>query len=78
MLAAAPQRVIAGGGAMQRPGLLERVRGRLPELLAGYPPGPRIARRPRYLVAPELGDEAGVLGAIALVRAQLIGAAPRP
>jgi fructokinase len=67
VLIAAPQRVIAGGGVMQRRGLLERVRGRLPELLAGYPPGSRIAADPDYLVAPALGDEAGVLGAIALV-----------
>jgi fructokinase len=67
VLVAAPQRVIAGGGVLQRPGLLERVRARLPELLADYPPGPRIAADHRYLVAPALGDEAGVLGAIALV-----------
>jgi fructokinase len=64
---AAPQRVIAGGGVMERQGLLERVRGRLPELLGDYPPGPRIAADPDYLVAPALGDDAGVLGAIALV-----------
>jgi fructokinase len=67
VLVAAPQRVIAGGGVLDRPGLLERVRGRLPELLGGYPPGPRIAADPGYLVKPALGDEAGVLGAIALV-----------
>jgi fructokinase len=67
VLIAAPRRVIAGGGVMQRRGLLERVRGRLPELLADYPPGPRIAADPGYLATPALGDEAGVLGAIALV-----------
>jgi fructokinase len=67
VLIASPQRVILGGGVIQRPGLLGRVRARLPELLAGYPPGPRIAADPGYLVAPALGDEAGVLGAIALV-----------
>jgi len=67
VLIAAPQRVIAGGGVIRRAGLLERVRARLPELLAGYPPGPRIAADPGYVVAPALGDEAGVLGAIALV-----------
>ena len=67
VLVAAPDRVIAGGGVLQRPGLLERVRVRLLELLAGYPPGPRIAGDPSYLMAPALGDEAGALGAIALV-----------
>jgi fructokinase len=67
VLIASPQRVILGGGVIQRPGLLGRVRARLPELLAGYPPGPRIAADAGYLVAPALGDEAGVMGAIALV-----------
>jgi len=67
VLIASPQRVIAGGGVIGRAGLLERVRVRLPELLAGYPPGPRIAADSGYVVAPALGDDAGVLGAIALV-----------
>ena len=67
VLIASPQRVIAGGGVLERAGLLERIRARLPELLAGYPPGKRIAADPGYLVAPALGDRAGVLGAIALV-----------
>jgi fructokinase len=67
VLVASPQRVIAGGGVILRAGLLERVRARLPELLAEYPPGPRIAADPGYVVEPALGDEAGVLGAIALV-----------
>jgi fructokinase len=66
-LIASPQRVIVGGGVIGQAGLLQRVRARLLELLAGYPPGPRIAADPDYLVAPTLGDEAGVLGAIALV-----------
>ena len=67
VLIASPRRMIVGGGVIQRPGLLERVRVRLPELFADYPPGPRIAADPNYLVAPALGDEAGVLGALALV-----------
>jgi fructokinase len=67
VLVAAPQRVIAGGGVLQRPGLLPRVRDRLLDGLAGYPPAQRIAADPGYLVAPALGDEAGVLGAISLV-----------
>jgi fructokinase len=67
VLVASPLRVIAGGGVVGRAGLLDRVRTRLPELLDGYPPGPQIAADPGYLVEPALGDEAGVLGAIALV-----------
>lgn len=67
VLVAAPRRVVVGGGVMSRSGLIERVRVRLTELLGDYPPGPRIAADPGYLAAPALGDDAGVLGAIALV-----------
>ncbi len=62
-----PERVIVGGGVVERAGLLDRVRAWLPELVAGYLQTPLLgAQIDRYLVAPELGDDAGVLGAIAL------------
>ncbi len=64
-----PERVIVGGGVMERRGLLEAVRGRLRELAAGYLETPLLAGEvDRYLVTPELGDDAGVLGAIALAQ----------
>jgi fructokinase len=67
VLVASPQRVIAGGGVMQQPGLLPRVRVRLRELVAGYLDTPYLgADIDDYVVPPELGDRAGVLGAIAL------------
>jgi fructokinase len=66
---ASPRRVIAGGGVLDRPGLLPLVRERLRELVAGYLPTPWLSKRiDEYLVPPELGDRAGVLGAIALAR----------
>jgi fructokinase len=58
----APQRVILGGGVLQEPTLLPLVRARVTALLAGYVAAPD-------LVPPELGDRAGVLGAIALALA---------
>ena len=62
-----PQRVIVGGGVMARPGLLAAVRERLRALVGGYLQTPLLAERiDEYLVAPGLGDRAGVLGAIAL------------
>jgi fructokinase len=74
VLVASPERVIVGGGVMERAGLLGRVGRRLRELLAGYLPTPLLGERiDSYLVAPELGDRAGVLGAIALAR-DLLGA----
>jgi fructokinase len=67
VMIASPERVVLGGGVMQRTGLLERVRERLRELVAGYLETPLLDDEiDTYLVAPELGDAAGVLGAIAL------------
>jgi fructokinase len=67
VLVFSPERVIVGGGVMERAGLLDRVRVRLRELVAGYLQTPMLAGRiGEYLVPPALGDRAGVLGAIAL------------
>jgi fructokinase len=64
-----PQRIVVGGGVAARPGLLARVARRLQELLAGYiPAAPLETDIEDYLVAPALGDRAGVLGAIELAR----------
>ncbi len=62
-----PQRVIAGGGVLERPGLLGDVRTRLRTLVGGYLQTPLLGERiDEYVVPPALGDRAGVLGAIAL------------
>jgi fructokinase len=62
-----PHRIIMGGGVMNQARLLPLIHPRLQHWLGGY-----IDRREilidvdRYVVAPELGDHAGVLGALAL------------
>jgi fructokinase len=56
-----PQRIVIGGGVAHQPQLLPLVRRRLEDLLAGYVAVPE-------LVAPRLGDRAGVVGAIELAR----------
>jgi fructokinase len=61
-----PQRIVIGGGVMKEAGLLELVRNRLPELAAAYIAAPEV-------VAPALGDRAGVLGALELARLALVG-----
>jgi fructokinase len=67
-----PERIILGGGVMHTPGLLEAVRSATTRKLAGYLEDPRVsAGVDEYVVPPGLGDEAGILGAIAL--AQRIG-----
>jgi fructokinase len=64
-----PERVVAGGGVLERPGLLAAVRARLVALNAGYLETPLLGDEvERYVVAPALGDRAGVLGAIALAQ----------
>ena len=64
-----PHRIVAGGGVLQRSAVLPEVRRRLPELLAGYLNHPLLgARIDKFIVPPALGDDAGVLGAIALAR----------
>jgi fructokinase len=65
----APQRIILGGGVMQKDGLLERVRGELSRELAGYRASPTIADDlGHYVVAPSLGQDAGLIGAIAVAQ----------
>lgn len=67
VLAAAPRRIAIGGGVPGRqPHLLERIEARLVESLNGYVELP-LAKG--YVCAPDLGDDAGPMGAIALAMA---------
>jgi fructokinase len=62
-----PQRIIIGGGVMQRPQLLPLVRVKVHASLGGYVQAEAIVNDiDAYVVAPALGARAGVLGAIAL------------
>ncbi len=62
-----PQRIIMGGGVMDVPGLIEKVRARTIDYLNGYVQHPAIMEQiDAYIVHPGLGNKAGVLGAIAL------------
>ena len=62
-----PQRVVLGGGVMKQPRLLPLVRRQVSDLLAGYISAPELGGDlGDYLVAPALGDRAGVLGSLAL------------
>jgi fructokinase len=64
-----PQRIIIGGGVMQQPQLFPLVRRRVQELLNNYLPVPAILDHiDDYIVPPGLGDQAGVLGAMALAQ----------
>jgi fructokinase len=67
-----PQRIVMGGGVMTQPRLLSLIRPQVRRWLGGYINRSEIQNGiDRYIVAPELGDRAGVLGGLVLA----IGAA---
>ncbi|WP_376791950.1 ROK family protein [Thermoflexus sp.] len=62
-----PERIILGGGVMQNRSLFPRIRWWVKELLKGYLPAPVLrGDLDDYIVPPALGDQAGLLGALAL------------
>jgi fructokinase len=64
-----PQKVILGGGVMKQKKLLPLIHRRVKTLLNNYIQAPEIKHNiEKYIVLPELGDSAGVLGAIALAQ----------
>ena len=67
-----PERLIFGGGVSKAPGLIEALRRRTEERLAGYVAHPALdPGLERYLTTPALGDDAGIRGAIELGRRML-------
>jgi fructokinase len=64
-----PQRIIIGGGLMKNPSLMSTVRQKVLENLNGYIRSVAITKDiDRYIGAPELGDLAGVIGALELAK----------
>lgn len=67
-----PDRLIFGGGVMKAPGLIEAVRHETERRLGNYIRHPRLSPGlADYIVPPELGDDAGITGAIELGRRAL-------
>lgn len=67
-----PQRIILGGGLMQQHALFPMIRQAVAQLLNGYIPKPQVHEEVnRYIVPPQLGGHAGVLGAILLAENML-------
>ena len=70
--ALAPQRLILGGGVMQQAQLFPRLRQTVQQLLNDYIPVSALQEDiATYIVPPLLGDQAGVLGAMALAQQAL-------
>lgn len=67
-----PDRLIFGGGVMQAAGVLDSLRQQTRAIVAGYLPE-WDADLSERIVAPELGHDAGIIGAIELGRCKLTG-----
>jgi fructokinase len=79
ILVLAPRRIVVGGGVSQNGHLLRRVRRRLPRVLNGYVGRPEVdAGVEGYVVAPRFGQEAGLIGALALAETALAAPPPGP
>jgi fructokinase len=62
-----PQRIVLGGGVLQHPGLLDKIRLQVSQLLNGYVQSTWLVDCiDQYIARPALGNRAGVLGAVAL------------
>lgn len=62
-----PERIVLGGGVMHRSGLLSKVRNAVRSMLGGYVRPDLVERSiDTLIVPPTLGDQAGILGAMAL------------
>ncbi|ADG06112.1 ROK family protein [Kyrpidia tusciae] len=62
-----PQRILLGGGVMQRADLFPRIRQKVSEMLHGYIQRPEIVTKiDDYIVPPGLGTQSGLCGGLAL------------
>jgi fructokinase len=66
LMIAPPQKIILGGGVMHQAHLFPLVREHLTDLLQGYLSYPELADMDDFIVPPALGDNAGLLGCVAL------------
>jgi fructokinase len=68
VLAAAPRRIVIGGGVAKTPGLHERAHAAMLRSLNGYGLYPGV-EGPDFVVQPALGDDAGLAGALLMAGA---------
>lgn len=69
ILTLSPQRIVLGGGVMQRRHLFPLIRQKVKGLLCGYVASPVFAGDlAEYILPPALGDRSGVLGALAMAK----------
>ncbi|WP_280521357.1 ROK family protein [Paenibacillus mangrovi] len=72
ILILSPQKIVMGGGVMKQQQLFPLIHTKLQELLSGYVQLPAISEHiADYIVSPQLGDNAGLCGALALAKKAL-------
>lgn len=72
VLILSPQKIIMGGGVMKQEQLFPEIRQKLKSLLGGYVQHSSIIDHiDQYVVYPELGDNAGICGSLALAKLAL-------
>src|ERR1700756_622007 len=73
-----PKRILLGGGVMQQAALFPMIRAELARLLNGYVRAKELAEHlDDYVVAPKLGNSAGIAGALVLAEQAYHGQATR-
>ncbi|UUX33527.1 ROK family protein [Fundicoccus culcitae] len=65
----APEAIIYGGGVMKQDHLIKKVKKEFVKLLNGYRPIPSIDD---YILSPKLGDEAAIIGCLALAKKLIV------
>ena len=74
ILTVSPEKIMIGGGVLQRSFMLDRIRKITAELLGGYVQAPEVnSRIDRYIVLPKLFPISGLIGAYLLGREALTG-----
>jgi fructokinase len=72
ILTLSPQRIVLGGGVMERQLLFPSIRGKVGNLLNGYIASSVLTgTMDEYIVPPALGKRSGVLGAMAMAKTLL-------
>ena len=73
ILTLSPQRIIMGGGVMDQRQLFPLIHNNVYSMLNGYLQSKQILENmDQYIVPPSLGNQAGVLGAIALAQEVMV------
>jgi fructokinase len=78
ILVASPEKIVFGGGVLKRACLFPKIRAQVKQMLNGYLQAESITDRiDEYIVSSDYGDDAGLIGALALAKFAADGAASR-